>query len=109
MRAGLLKVPLTIHALSSTTLDSRGQASTGTKAIGLVWARVEPISGSESEFARKLSADVSHTITVRYLPTLNERHKLKESDGLKRTFHVRGIVHDEGNRMTTITAGEDKG
>ena len=100
---------MTIQAIDSTTLDSRGQASTGVRTVSNIRGHVVSASGNEREFGKKLSAEVSHVITIRYMPSMNEKYKLKERFGQKRTFHILGISHDDKREMTKIAAGEDKG
>tara|TARA_R100000808_G_scaffold5567_1_gene16871 strand:+ start:520 stop:864 length:345 start_codon:yes stop_codon:yes gene_type:complete len=111
MKAGKLNKRLTLQRFDGST-NARGQPDYNAAANwddqADVWGQVEPLSGREAERARKIFADATVRVTVRYhstaKPTAKDRWQLK-SDG--RLFYI-GHVLDENlaHRQIVTLCGE---
>lgn len=110
MRTGQLRHRILIRE-NTPSVDAYGERSESWGDVEEVWARVEPISGSEFLRADRTTANVTHRITMRYRDDLgtgdtemSPRYQLTY-DG--RTFEpVRVIDMDERHRWVEVLAQE---
>lgn len=63
---GQLRQRLTVYQQPGTSLDSFGQVNSATTAAFTIWARVEPLSGTEPIQADQLESITQHRVTVRH-------------------------------------------
>ncbi len=88
-----------IHRLrfyrQSATVDSLGQNSAGDTSFFTCWSRVEELSGTELEKARKLVPSATTQITMRYAPGIKATHQAVYTDpeGTAHTYSI-GNVND---------------
>lgn len=75
MKAGKLRHRVTIQRVTET-LDSFGQPTLTWAKLHDRWAAVEPLSGRELFNAQKVSPDVTHQITLRYLDGLTSKDRI---------------------------------
>lgn len=66
VRAGRLTERVTVQREGADIYDSRGQVETAPDTVATVWARVNPLSGEEAVTARKIEANTTHEVTIRY-------------------------------------------
>lgn len=65
-RAGQFRQRVTLEREGPAVYDSRGQLESAPQTVATVWARVVPLQGEEAVVARKLEANTSHEVTIRY-------------------------------------------
>ncbi len=73
--------------------------------VATVWAKIEPIDGTEQQYAGRVVSDVTHRITIRYYSGLTSKHRMTLGS---RTFNLFSVI-DESNRRRqhTCTAREE--
>jgi len=103
MEAGKLRHRVTIQQ-RSTSLGTRGQASTTWTDVKTVWGSVRRLSGRELELAKRLYADATFAIVLRYRAGLTEEHRLKFGS---RYFGIGAVDNDEErNRELRLLCAE---
>ncbi len=90
---GALRHRLDIEVLSAVN-DGAGGASLIWQKQGELWAKITPISASETNAGDRISGIVSHEIIVRYQTSIAPEMRLRSEE---RVFHILG-VRDEGER-----------
>lgn len=65
-RAGRMTQRVQVQREGSNNYDSLGQVETLPETVATVWAKVEPLAGDEAAVARKLEANATHEVTIRY-------------------------------------------
>lgn len=68
MRCGKMRHVVTLQS-PPTDSDSFGQSSTTWVTVGVFRAFVKPLQGRELAIAQQLRADISHSVTMRWLGT----------------------------------------
>ena len=105
MNIGKLRHRIEIQA-PAPTRDYLGGREPNWSTTTTVWAAIEPKSAGESVDGKEVASVVKHQLTIRYLPELTTRHRIKWGS---RTFAIDSIINqDEANRMMVITATESR-
>ena len=106
--AGRFRDKVEIWTESSTTFDSRGQTIQDSTLVYRTYAQIQPLRGTEGEYARKLTGTETHAITIRYTTfygDITRQHQLRY-DG--RVFHiVAGVNTDNRGKYWELICGED--
>lgn len=79
-------------------LDARGQSTNAWAVTEYAWAEVVTLTGTELEIARKLHANATHKVTLRYFAGRSTKQRINLGD---RTLNIlsidnvdqRGIEH----------------
>ena len=66
IQAGKLDLSLTLVHDGGISFDSRGQTETLREEVAIVWAQIEPLTGSEGELANQQNATGTFRVTIRY-------------------------------------------
>lgn len=113
MQAGRMRHLVQLYAPPDPTEpDAYGDtASQPWTLIGSIWANIAPGKGREFWLAASTRADISHTVTLRYNPSVTTGCRLVWNDGHStRTFELGPpLVTDERFFVMTFTAFEKKG
>jgi len=92
IQSGELRHLVTIES-STYTQDAYGEPTTGAFApVRKVHAKIEPLTGREAFEARQTVADVTHKVTMRYVPELTSKMQLKLGT---RTLRIGQIINPE--------------
>ncbi len=102
-----------IHRLAferaTTTVDGLGAPTRAWVPVKTVWGSITPIAARHLVIAQRLSAEITHQITVRYQALLSDLRDLpsyRASHG-GRIFKIHGgINEDEENVLVTLFASE---
>lgn len=65
--AGMLRHKVQLQGLVTTTDPMGGRVETWS-SLGDVWAKVEPLSGSQLYVAMRLDSRITHKVIIRYQP-----------------------------------------
>lgn len=102
-----------IHRLAlqraTTVVDELGAPARSWMPFKTVWASITPISARHLVIAQRMSAEITHQITVRYQDQLCNLRGLPNFRGLHggRIFKIHGgINEDEENVLLTLYASE---
>lgn len=72
--------------------------------VGRVWAKIEPVSGTEYFTAQQVSAETVTKITIRFYAGLDVMHRIRYADKL---YEIIGISDaDTAHRWTVINCKE---
>lgn len=72
--------------------------------IARIWARIEPVSGTEYFQAQQVQAETVTRITVRYNPEITVMHRIRYGTKL---YEIIGVSDDQtGHRATVINCKE---
>ena len=107
MQIGKLRHLVTIERPVETRDRMKGQM-TAWVAAGTAWADIKPLSGRLLDSAKSFSQDVSHQITLRYMPSLalTPSHRLRYG---QRLFTICAPLDvDERNRELSVFATETR-
>ncbi len=84
--------------------DTGGGTVMGWTTIDTVWASIEPVNGSETVIAGKLSGTITHRVRMRYAPAITPAMRFVLGS---RVFNIRSIKNiQERNRALEILAEE---
>ncbi|HEY8390109.1 MAG TPA: phage head closure protein [Clostridia bacterium] len=84
--------------------DDFGGVTSNWLTIAQVWAKIEPISGTEFFKAEQISAETTTKITIRYYKTLNVMHRIRYKDKI---YEIKCISDLEtAHRWTVINCKE---
>ena len=101
---GQMRNRIAIQTLSSS-LDAGGGRSHSYSTSTTVWAKVENLSGTESEFGNQFRDTSSFRFTIRYLSTLTELSRISYDSKFFNITHIKKL--EEGrNRFHVIQATE---
>jgi SPP1 family predicted phage head-tail adaptor len=69
-----------------------------------VWADIQPLSGREARIADRVSAELTHQITVRYRPDLDDPQAVSRMRVLfhGRIFAVHAALNDDEANVSVI-------
>ena len=102
-----------IHRLAlqraTTAVDELGAPARSWVPVKTVWASISPISARHLVIAQRISAEITHQITVRYQTLFSDLRYLPNFRGLHggRIFKIHGgINEDEENVLITLYASE---
>lgn len=99
MKAGSLRQQITVQQLSSTTGDGGGGvASENWTDFATVYADVEPLTGRELFQAQQVNDELTHKITIRYIPGLSSKMRVKYGS---RIFQIESVL-DVGERHREV-------
>jgi len=94
---------VTIKSLSTTT-DGYGQPQDIWSTVATVWAAVETLSGSEFFAARKLHAEVTTKLTIRYRTGIDRTMRALVNS---KTFEIMYVINvNEANRELQLFCKE---
>lgn len=104
MRAGRLCHRVELQRASESLVNGAVQKTWAT--IATVWAEVAPLAGREFFASQQVQSDISHRITMRYIPGVN----LTPADRVKfgtRIFDISAVLNiGERNKEWSIQAVE---
>lgn len=104
MRAGELRKRITIEQ-PSRVADGAGELVPGWTLYGVVWAAVEPLSGSEKIQAQQVNANVNIRVTIRYLAGVIPAMRARFGT---RTFQIVSVQNiEERNREMDLLCVEE--
>ena len=108
VRGGTLRHRLTFQTKSSAT-DALGQPLNTWADAFKCWGDVAPISGRELMAAAAVQSEVTHSISVRYRPELQNPKDVAAMRVLfgSRVFDIKASMNqDERNRLVILQAAE---
>lgn len=106
--AGQLKHRVRIQQ-PTVTKDALGAPTQAWTDLATVWADIQPLSGREARIADRIAAEVSHQITVRYRPELDDPKAVAQLRVLyrSRVFAIQAALNDdEANVVVILLANE---
>lgn len=102
MRAGTLNRQVTIRK-STATQNTYGEQERGWTDLMTIWARVNPLSGSERFAAQQIRADLDTEFTVRYTTAIRP-DMLIAYGGLEYDIHALIDVGDRHRELRILAA-----
>ena len=106
--AGMLSRRIKVQR-PSTIKDSLGAPCRTWLDVATVWADIQPLSGKEAVIANRISAELTHQITVRYRPDLDDPQFVARMRVLfrSRIFSIHAALNDdEANVAIILLASE---
>lgn len=102
IRAGKLRFPIQIYSRSRVQ-DAAGGLVPGDAVLFYdVWANIESVSDQEVYSALQMTAQVTHKITIRYLPGVKASMDVVFNDGASpavvRVFTIIAVVNPDERR-----------
>lgn len=85
MRAGTLRHRITIQSVTETPRDAAGGVADTWGTYATAWASVEPLRGREFVEAAKVTAEVTHKITLRHRSGVTAKMRVSWDN---RTFDI---------------------
>ena len=88
----------------TTVKDALGAPTQVWADVATVWADIQPISGREARIADRVSAEVTHQITVRHRPDLDDPQTIARMRVLfrGRIFAVHAALNDDEANVSVI-------
>jgi SPP1 family predicted phage head-tail adaptor len=88
----------------STVKDSLGAPSRTWIDVATVWADIQPLSGREAVIASRISAELSHQITVRYQSIFDNPQLVAQYRVLYRSriFNIHSALNEDEKRVLVI-------
>ena len=88
----------------STVKDSLGAPSRSWINVATVWADIQPLSGRESVIANRISAEITHQITVRYQTVFDNPQQVAQMRVLykSRIFNIHSALNEDERRTQLI-------
>lgn len=107
-RIGRLRHRVTLQS-QTTEYDALGRQSRDsakwTKVTDL-WAEVKELSGRESETAKQISADASHSVTIRFRAGVTSANRLVFRG---RVLEIKAVLDDDSTqRELLLLCGEER-
>ncbi len=101
--SGALRHRVTIQR-PSTTKDRLGGPTRTWIPVATLWADIQPLSGREAVIANRLSAQITHQITVRYQPVFDNPQQVSQMRVLYRSriFNIHSALNDDEQRVALI-------
>ncbi len=101
--AGALKQRIRVER-PNTTKDRLGGPTRTWINVATVWADIQPLSGREAVIANRLSAQITHQITVRYQPVFDNPQQVAQMRVLYRSriFNIHSALNDDEQRVALI-------
>ena len=81
------------------TKDEYGGEDGEWVVVDCLWARIEPISGTEYFQAQTVNAETVAKITIRYNPKINVMHRIRYQETL---YEIIGVSDEKTAHRTTI-------
>lgn len=86
--AAVLRNRVTIQQPSASR-GKLGGVKEGWADVGTVWAAVAPISGREFFAAQQVNSEVTHRVTIRYLPGVDAKMRVIYG---KRVLEIQSVI-----------------
>ena len=104
-RIGKLRHKVLIQADGSTR-DAHNQITPSWSTIsgGTVWANVEPLRGKGLHDADMVQTEITHKVTMRYLSTVTEKHRIVHDSRNLQIIHVINV--DESDWILELMCKE---
>lgn len=103
MRAGALRHSLTIQTATETQND-HGEVVKAWSEFAVVNGSIDPLSGREFWRSRQVQADVTHVVTIRYLPGVIPKMRVLHGS---RVLYITSVLNsDERNRELQLLCKE---
>lgn len=108
INAGELTKRVALQEFVTTGTDTRGQKTGTWTTYKSVWAAIETLDGRELEHARKIYADASLRVKIRYqsAATLNVKHRILFGTRVFNIGHTNNV--DEIGESWILLCSEDK-
>lgn len=102
MRIGKLNRRITIQEYAQGE-DQWGEPIEQWSEFCKVWAEIESATGNEYWSAEKYNSEVTHVVTIRYLPEFGYGMRILYNDRTgQRIFNVEYYHHTENSRSETV-------
>ncbi len=101
--AGMLTRRIQIQR-PSTVKDSLGAPSRTWINVATVWADIQPLSGREAVIANRISAELTHQITLRYQAVFDSPQQVAQMRALykSRIFNIHSALNEDERRTQLI-------
>lgn len=88
----------------STAKDSLGGTTRSWIDVVTVWATIQPLSGREAVIANRISAEITHQITVRHQSAFANPQLVSQMRVLYRSriFNIHSALNDDENQVAVI-------
>ncbi len=98
MEIGKLDTRITVNVYTKTQ-NATGEPTVQSTATGDVWARVEPITGTEIQQAGGRTATADVLFTLRYYSTLTETSTITHSGDLYEILSIKTLERDSFHQV----------
>lgn len=109
MRSGRLRHRLILESPPDESRDAFGhRAYDGDwTTFAEVWGEVTPLSGREYWRAAQVQPDVTHQVTIRYLPNVTTQMRVRRRGETDRFYQIGAVLNiDERNREMQLMCRE---
>lgn len=108
IRAGELRNLVTFQ-VRSTAIDGYGQQIDAWADSFQAWAKIEPLDGREQVSSGEVQASVSHQITVRYTPALDDVRAVAAMRIVygARIFDIRAALDVDTRRRAVVILAQE--
>jgi SPP1 family predicted phage head-tail adaptor len=110
MKAGMLRHSITIET-ATETLAASGETTQTWTTFASVRAAIQPANGKETWRAAQVNPTLTHAITIRYLPRVTTKMRIKYIDEITeatRYFGIESIIDtDEKHVELHLMCSED--
>lgn len=104
MRAGKLRHLIELQTNQGTKQNGDGSLIEDWRTVEKTWSEITPLTGRALERAMQVAGTVSHEISLRYLPSVTKKHRIKFGD---RIFGIGAVMNvDERNRELKLLCSE---
>lgn len=98
----------------TTLKDMVGAPRRSWTDVTTVWGEIQPLSGREAVIASRISAEISHQITVRYQPIFDDPQLVAQMRALYRSriFNIHSALNEDEKRIQVtllVSEGLDDG
>ncbi len=101
--AGMLRRRVRLQR-PETVKDALGAPGRQWVDVATVWADVQPLSGREAVIASRISAEISHQITVRYQRIFDNPQQVARMRALYggRIFNIHSALNEDEKRVQVV-------
>lgn len=104
MRAGRLRHLIELQSDQGTEQRADGSPIASWETVAKTWAEIKPLSGRALDRAMQVVGKVSHEITMRYLPSVNKKLRVRFGE---RIFGISAVLNtDERNIELKLLCSE---
>ena len=98
----------------ATIKDTMGAPRRSWIDVATVWGEIQPLSGREAVIASRISAEISHQITVRYQSVFDDPQQVAQMRALYRAriFNIHSALNEDEKRVQVtllVSEGLDDG
>lgn len=98
----------------ATIKDTLGAPRRSWIDVATVWGEIQPLSGREAVIASRISAEISHQITVRYQSVFDDPQQMAQMRALyrSRVFNIHSALNEDEKRVQItllVSEGLDDG